>query len=452
MRSNLIKLSSRVKIRKEYFGGILFNTNTGDVVEVDREAFKLILIIKDTGVVDAGGLLAPPLFCRDGEGIKAVLSSLTAAGIIDIMPSGVSESFARILEEKSLVKIRWPIYKHLSAPETVHWAVTFKCGQSCPDCYVERHKRLFTNELDTQDALKLVDKIADSGVFQLAIGGGEPFLRNDLEDIVRSARNRGLIVHVTTGKYELEEKRLANLAKFIKTLQIGIRMDELLYREVSTDRLRILVTRLNENGIIAGANLIMTRTSICNLDKIVEILTGIGFKRYTLLRYKPPANINRWLQEKPDKPDLDILEERLTAMQERHPDISFRIDCAFSFLERRLNPAIAITSGIRGCVAFDRIMAIAPDGSVYPCSQLVGNIFRAGNLLNEDFESIWNENQVVKKYRDFRGGKSFQNGGCGKCQARAFCGGCRVFAEDAVGSDPGCPEPLYQNEDGAGGN
>ncbi len=109
-------------------------------------------------------------------------------GIIDIMPSGVlSESFARMLEEKSLIKIRWPIYKHLSAPETVHWAVTYKCGQSCPDCYVARHKRLFTNELDTQDALKLVDKIADSGVFQLAIGGGEPFLRNDLEDIVRSA-------------------------------------------------------------------------------------------------------------------------------------------------------------------------------------------------------------------------------------------------------------------------
>ncbi len=52
MKSNLIKLSSRVKIRKEYFGGILFNTNTGDVVEVDREAFKLISIIKDIEVVD----------------------------------------------------------------------------------------------------------------------------------------------------------------------------------------------------------------------------------------------------------------------------------------------------------------------------------------------------------------------------------------------------------------
>ena len=40
MNSNFIKLSSNVIIRKENFGGILFNKDTGDVIEVDREAFK----------------------------------------------------------------------------------------------------------------------------------------------------------------------------------------------------------------------------------------------------------------------------------------------------------------------------------------------------------------------------------------------------------------------------
>ncbi|MBA1334937.1 MAG: hypothetical protein HPY66_0558 [Firmicutes bacterium] len=111
-----------------------------------------------------------------------------------------------------------------------------------------------------------------------------------------------------------------------------------------------------------------------------------------------------------------------------------------------MNPQTALYSGIRGCVAGERIISVAPDGSVYPCSQLVGNIFYAGNLLNEDFEAIWNRNNIVKKYRDFREKKSFKNGSCGKCQAKAFCGGCRVFAEDAIGSDPGCPEPLYERK------
>ena len=120
------------------------------------------------------------------------------------MPKGIlSENYRKMLEEKSLIKLKWPMYEHLSAPETVHWAITFKCDETYPDCYIERHKRLFAGELDTQDSFKLVDKIANSGVSQLAIGGGEPFIREDLEYIVRYAAEKGLTVHITTGKKEL---------------------------------------------------------------------------------------------------------------------------------------------------------------------------------------------------------------------------------------------------------
>lgn len=452
MKSNLIKLSDKIIIRKEHFGGILFNMDTGDVIEVDREAFTVISIIKDIEVVDMKALLDIPITNKgkriNSGSIKGVLARFADMGIIDVLPRGVlSENHRKMFEEENLKKLKWPSDEHLSAPETVHWAVTYKCDESCPDCYIERHKGLFTSELDTQDAYKLINKIADIGVFQLAIGGGEPLIRNDLEDIVHRASEKGLAVHITTGKYEIEQKRLDALAKHIKILQVGIRSGELLNRDTSAvEKLKVLVTQLTERSIITGVNLIMTRSSILNLDKIIEMLLQCGFKRYTLLRYKPPLNINRWLQEKPDKKDLDILEERLTVMQEMHTGISFRIDCALSFMERRLNPQIASYSGIRGCVACERIISVAPDGSVYPCSQLVGEAFKAGNLLKEDFKYIWNRSNVIKKYRGFRKIKAFKSGNCGKCRAKAFCGGCRVFADDAIGSDTGCPEPLYESK------
>jgi len=449
MISNLIKLSSRVVVRKEQFGGILFNMDTGDVIEVDREAFIIITIIKDVEVFDIKALLDLPICHKgkriDGERIKDIISRLIDIGIINTMPKGVlSENGARILEEKSRIVIKWPANIYLSAPETVHWAVTFKCGEACPDCYIERHKGLFAKELETQDALTLIGKIASAGIFQLAIGGGEPFVREDLEIIVRNASERGLIVHITTGKYEIEMKRLEALAKHIKTLQIGIRTDELLHKGTdAVGKLKALVTQLNELDIIAGANLIMTRSSIQNLERIIELLSEIGFKRYTLLRYKPPMDAKRWLYEKPDNDDLELLEDKLASVQEMHTGIHFRIDCALAFLERRLSPQTAIYSGIRGCVAGERIISVVPDGSVFPCSQLVGDVFNAGNLLDGDFESIWNRSNVIKKYRGFRENKKFKVEGCGKCKAKSFCGGCRVFADDAFGSDPGCPEPLY---------
>jgi radical SAM protein with 4Fe4S-binding SPASM domain len=411
MTANPIKLSDRVKTRKEYFGGILFNMDTGDVIEVDREAYKVISTMKESGAVDMETLLN--------------LSNRT--------------------------KIQWPGYKHLSAPETIHWALTYRCEQSCPDCYISRYKGWIGQELDSQQALKLVDKIAGSGAFQLAIGGGEPFLRNDLTGIVQSASEKGLTVHITTGKYDLENKLLTTLAKYIRVLQIGIRQDELFHQgNYTAEKLRALVIQLNECKICTGANLIMTRSSICSLDRILERLMGIGFKKYTLLRYKPPGDINRWLQEKPDKNDFFLLEEKLISFQEKYPDAVFRIDCALSFLERNLNPRTAFFSGIKGCTAFDRIMAVAPDGSVYPCSQLVGDKFKTGNLLNEDFNIIWHENKLAEKYRNFRTFQRFRTGSCGKCQANTFCGGCRVFAGDAIGPDPGCPEPIYGNKNEIG--
>ncbi len=84
----------------------------------------------------------------------------------------------------------------LSAPETVHWAVTYRCQESCPDCYARRFS-FIKDELDTHQALKLIDKIAHWGVFQLAIGGGEPFIREDLSHLVQYAANRELSVHIS---------------------------------------------------------------------------------------------------------------------------------------------------------------------------------------------------------------------------------------------------------------
>jgi len=103
------------------------------------------------------------------------------------------------------------------------------------------------------------------------------------------------------------------------------------------------------------------------------------------------------------------------------------------------NQALAARAGIIGCPAGERIISIAPDGSVYPCSQLVGQAYYAGNLIRDPFEIIWLKSPVLDKYRNFRQSESFFNGVCGKCGSNRSCGGCRVFANDAVGSEPSCP-------------
>lgn len=99
--------------------------------------------------------------------------------------------------------------------------------------------------------------------------------------------------------------------------------------------------------------------------------------------------------------------------------------------------------GIRGCAAAQRIAALDPHGNLLPCSQLSAPRFRAGNILRGEPALIWRESSVFKRYRFFRDKASFKQSQCGICKANAHCGGCRVFADDALGADLFCPGPLW---------
>jgi len=94
---------------------------------------------------------------------------------------------------------------------------------------------------------------------------------------------------------------------------------------------------------------------------------------------------------------------------------------------------------LSGCVAGERIAAVAPDGSVYPCSQLVGQAYKAGNLTRDSLKMIWRESEIFNRYRNFRQNKQFMDSEYGQCNANRFCGGCRVFAKDTNGCEPHCP-------------
>ncbi len=371
----------------------------------------------------------------------------------------------------------------LSAPETVHWAVTYRCNSDCPDCYARRHKESFP-EMNTREAKTMIDRLAGAGVFQLAIGGGEPLIRSDIGELVSWADSNGLIVHLTTGRENFTRKDAEELSPGLTSIQFGVQQDKLLSKEKekTAERLQLSCLIAREAGIRPGANLVLTRTVLTNFRKIIRLLSEIGFKRIILLRYKPHDNKERWLKESVPPREFKEFESKivnflksyktgiadfqsslrteladplssywtkladpLSSYWKIQENVTFRFDCALSFLQRQLAPETARKAGIRGCVAADRIIAVGPDGSIYPCSQLVSQKTRAGNILENDLARLITSSKNLKKYRNFRDKKTFQESLCGICQATSQCGGCRVFSDDTLNEDAGCPGPVIKN-------
>lgn len=441
--SRLIRLARGIRLRPEYFGGLVFDDRRGYTLEVDKNVLRFLRFLENGAqrIVDVLSHCDQKDFGNDRfiQSFNDVLHRLLDLKIIEfedemVLPSPTTGEQVQQPESK---------FPWLFAPETVHWAVTYRCDAHCPDCYAERlsHSQ---KELDTTEALGLIDKLVDWKVLQLAIGGGEPFARWDLSRLVNYADQRGLSVHLTTGKLNTSTDILDQTLPSIRHLQIGIWNEALLnaHSRRYKEQLEDFFLKAQKHKIVPGANVILNKTAVENLIPLIGMLSEIGFERIIFLRYKPPKSIKRWKAEVPEPVQLKDLHHIFQRILTDNPHLYIRVDCALSFVQRHLSQNISAECGLKGCVAADRIMAIAADGSVFPCSQLVHAQAYGGNIMEADPEKLWNESKALCQYRSFRTQKTFKNSLCGRCRAQESCGGCRIFAMDGMGGDPGCPEPL----------
>ena len=70
-------------------------------------------------------------------------------------------------------------------PWSVVWEITFACNMRCLHCGTSAGKKR-PDELNTHEALQLIDELADLGADNITLSGGEPLLRE------RRARRRNL--------------------------------------------------------------------------------------------------------------------------------------------------------------------------------------------------------------------------------------------------------------------
>jgi hypothetical protein len=99
------------------------------------------------------------------------------------------------------------------APYTLVAELTYRCPLRCAYCSnpveLARHGR----ELDAPTWRRVLAEAEALGVVQLHLSGGEPLLRDDLEELVEEARARQLYSNLITSGTPLTFERLRGLAE-----------------------------------------------------------------------------------------------------------------------------------------------------------------------------------------------------------------------------------------------
>src|SRR5262245_3646227 len=78
------------------------------------------------------------------------------------------------------------------------WETTLRCDLACRHCG-SRAGRTRPDELSTAEALDLVAQMAELGVKEVTVIGGEAYLRDDWTEIIQAVRAAAMICTMTTG-------------------------------------------------------------------------------------------------------------------------------------------------------------------------------------------------------------------------------------------------------------
>ncbi|MBI5125898.1 MAG: radical SAM protein [Planctomycetes bacterium] len=107
--------------------------------------------------------------------------------------------------------------RFLGRPFILSHLITRRCNADCPFCLWKGEGV----ELDSGRVRDLYDQAGRSGFLSVVIWGGEPLLREDLGEVLSSAREAGLKTTVITNGYNLPE-RAVEIGPYLDTLLVSL--------------------------------------------------------------------------------------------------------------------------------------------------------------------------------------------------------------------------------------
>lgn len=105
--------------------------------------------------------------------------------------------------------------------DTAQLYLTNACNLSCPHCYMSSGKAN-VNELDKNQWHHILNNLASHGTKEVIFSGGEILLHKDCLNIIKYAKNLGLVVRLKSNGVLWTKAMIEDIAPFIDDIQISI--------------------------------------------------------------------------------------------------------------------------------------------------------------------------------------------------------------------------------------
>ncbi len=294
------------------------------------------------------------------------------------------------------------------------------CNYRCKHCYLPEHNNF---GMRYEEIISVLNQLREMGTLSLVLTGGEIFLRNDIMDIIREARNMGFSVTLFSNASTLSEKVIRELsALHINSFSTTIfSLCEEINDMITCVRHSLQVILDNVKLLKEYGIRVEIKTPLIDDNKFAyrELIPYCKEKGYA---YVPSTVITSKIDGDMSNTSFRIKEEDLKII---FGEIDF-------LLQREEYINMDFCESSIPCPDIRCSMYIDCMGNVYPCNSFY---YKVGNVLENTVRYIWEESEAYKVLNRITNADLKQ---CIACELKNFCTRCPGHALQEDGDFLGC--------------
>ncbi len=344
----------------------------------------------------------------------------------------------------------------------VVWNITRACNLKCVHCYNDSGYGKACGDVTKDEAMAIIDDLAQFGVPSVLFSGGEPLMRPDLFELISYAGDKGLRTVISTNGTLITAKA-AKKIKDCGVSYVGISLDGIgrvndKFRGVdgAFDKAVEGIRNCMAVDVRVGLRLTLTRRNLQDLERLFDFFEAENIERACFYHFVPVGR------------GEGIFDEDLTHTQTRAVIETILVQTKRFKRKGRKTDILTVDNHVDGVYLYLKLLkedATRADavwklltwngGGLYSSGVGIGCIdfngrvhpdqfwqhYELGDVHKKKFSEIWinPDEPLLKGLRDRR---KYIKGRCRLCKFFDACGGSLRVRADLYFGDPWAPEPA----------